>query len=210
MDANAADNPRSPETCWSSLRPTDTELHLHGEAEFVLALLSRCGIPRDDALVAVNSRSEQVDAWIEEHGADALAASAGLDEDFEMETLRLILGARLEGVPRGLITLSLRFCKDCARRGGLEQHLTTREQQLEGKAAVVVQPRSGPTRTAFEAPVERLLACARSGGKTAYPDQLTALRELREMQWRNVPLRRAYQCDHCGFWHLTKREQWKE
>lgn len=97
-----------------------------------------------------------------------------------------------------------------ARVGGLHEHLTTREQQLEGKAAVIVQPRSGSVGTAFERPVERLVACARSGGKTAYPDQLTALRELREMQWRGLPLKRAYQCDHCGFWHLTKLEQRKE
>jgi hypothetical protein len=192
------------------LQPTATELHLYGEAEFIIALLSRCGVPNEQALVAVNSRSEQVDAWIEQHGTEALAKSLGFDEEFEIETLRLALGARLEGVPRGLIRLSLRFCERCARIGGLDQHLTRPEQQIEGKAAVVVQLRMGPVASAFEPPVERLLACSRSGGKTIYPDELTALRELREMQWRGRPLARAYECEHCGFWHLTSREEWTE
>jgi hypothetical protein len=194
--------------CWSCFQPTSTELHLHGEGEFIIALLSRCGVPRKEAVIAVNSRSEQVDAWIREHGAEALARGAGLDQDFEVETLRLVLGSRLDGVPRGLVTLSLRFCEDCARVGGLDQHLTTPEQQSEGKAAVIVQPRTGPVRSKFEPHVERLLSCSSSDGKTAYPDELTALRELREMQWRGLPLKRAYRCEHCGFWHLTKLEEW--
>jgi hypothetical protein len=62
-------------------------------------------------------------------------------------------------------------------------------------------------------PILRTIRCSHTG-KTVYAQQADADRELAVFatrQDRNPhghPPVRAYQCAHCGFWHLTHQPDW--
>ena len=70
-----------------------------------------------------------------------------------------------------------------------------------------------PRKTAFGAQLSAALVCKKTS-KRMFADEASAMKVVeashRSPNWKNVhgqPARRAYKCEHCGWWHLTHKPE---
>lgn len=90
-----------------------------------------------------------------------------------------------------------------ARTGALDEERGIASMSKDSKTMrVTIRRRRQPKR--------RRKKC-KATGKVRYDDRISALAVLAATQRSRSPLReerRAYQCDECGGWHLTKMRAW--